>query len=382
MKSISGPQHCLFVTCVLLLSIIFSGCEKDPGGSDSDDFSLGITEELVAFPLPERINLSWYSVSGAESYTLYWTDDGTDPTANSNSIAGITEIRYLHQDLDHTKTYKYRLQAVAGNQIGGLSPVSSAQPQPPMMQAPENLAVSVNGGNAELSWTSDNADGIVYRVKRRCPATDYSYTVIADNLNSLTYTDTDLEIGKGYYYKVSAYDPSADNESEHSDPVYAATKREIFEHERNNENIANTLSYDTHYWDAEELTEDLDWYSIQGGYSGSYAIYAAAAYKSYEADCFLIGLEEGDRVNFSLINGEMGGLWAMEVEVLEFGAYTNGNDRELISHTFSGSSDSFTYDKSNTGTVFGTYLKVVMWDDLINTGPYNYEIEISIDRQP
>ena len=71
----------------------------------------------------------------------------------------------------------------------------------------------------------------------------------------------------------------------------------------------------------------------------------------------------------------------MTVSVREYGKYSMGGDRDIPCHEFTGSGNSFVYKKSTTGTVYGPYLTVTMWEDLINYGPYNYEVEIRINRK-
>jgi len=342
--------------------------------------------DVLAAPYPGRIFVSWdvkvdyTGVGFADSYNLFWTDNGNEPGESSNTINGITSDYYNHEGLDHTKTYKYRVQSVRNGFTSEMSATASASPEPAALGIPQNLAVSLSGRDATLTWDAVSGSGITYKLKRQCVPVDGYFRTHAEDIGSTSYLDADLPPGQGFFYKVSAYDPALQQTSGDSETVYAVTKREVFESERNNEDTPNTLGYDTHWYDAEQLTSDLDWFSVKGGYSGAYSIYSSASYKNFDADCFRLWLDDGDRVEFDLVQGTMSGLWSMSVEVVEYGKSSTGNDREVLCHTFSADGDSFVYDASNTGTVMGCYLKISMWEDLVNTGPYNYEVGIRIVR--
>jgi hypothetical protein len=65
------------------------------------------------------------AVSGASSYNLYWTSDGTDPTKASTKIAGVTSP-YIHSSLTATLTYKYAVTAVVSGVETAVSSIVSA----------------------------------------------------------------------------------------------------------------------------------------------------------------------------------------------------------------------------------------------------------------
>lgn len=140
----------------------------------------------------------------------------------------------------------------------------------------------------------------------------------------------------------------------------------------------NAMSHPFRHWlFAEDSTEGLDWFRIKGGYTGQYRYYSAYYYKYYEVDCFLLTLNTGDEVTFTLHKGEYAGTGGMVADVMEW----TDRDTKVQSHAFVRSGDDFTYRKSTMmGTVLGTYLKITMPDDLIKFGPYNYEVEIKIRR--
>jgi hypothetical protein len=71
--------------------------------------------------------ITWGAVSGATSYNLYWTSDGTTPTLASTKIAGVTSA-YVHSPLTNGTAYKYAVTAVNSAGESAVSNVVSATP--------------------------------------------------------------------------------------------------------------------------------------------------------------------------------------------------------------------------------------------------------------
>ncbi|MFC2099001.1 Ig-like domain-containing protein [Bacteroidota bacterium] len=326
-----------------------------------------------------QLNIGWNSVDKAQGYVLYWTDDGSDPGIGSDSITGISSSGYLHKDLDYKLTYKYKVCAVHDEFRSPLSNVISGSPEIGPLDPPTGLVVTKVGSALNASWDPVTGEGITYTLKRK-ESSGWSKTTVASNITETSYLDNSIEAGYGYYYEVIAEDPANSRVSEASDRAYGVTSKTINESEINNQNITNTLSYSTHYWEAEKVTFGLDKFKIKGGYSGSYAIYSSGYYKSYEADCFRLDIEKGDVIEFRLISGKISGLWDMKVGINNYYKYTSGNTGDGEEYKFTSSTDSYTYRGPSIGELQGTYLNITMWEDLVNYGPYNYEIEITITR--
>ena len=104
---------------------------------DADNITGSLSSEVsAATPLPAPDNLSasganntitltWNSVSGATSYTLYW--DNVSGIDNSDTaITSITNDNYTHSNMDNGSTYYYKVAAVNSSGTGTLSSVASA----------------------------------------------------------------------------------------------------------------------------------------------------------------------------------------------------------------------------------------------------------------
>jgi len=87
--------------------------------------TLSAPDNLSASGANNTITLTWNSVSGATSYTLYWGNvSGID---NSDTpITSITNDNYTHSSLDNGSIYYYKVAAVNSSGTGTLSSVASA----------------------------------------------------------------------------------------------------------------------------------------------------------------------------------------------------------------------------------------------------------------
>jgi len=82
-------------------------------------------DNLSASGANNTIILTWNSVSGATSYTLYW--DNVSGIDNSDTpITSITNDNYTHSNMDNGSIYYYKVAAVNSSGTGTLSSVASA----------------------------------------------------------------------------------------------------------------------------------------------------------------------------------------------------------------------------------------------------------------
>ena len=87
--------------------------------------TLPAPDNLSASGANNTITLTWNSVSGATSYTLYW--DNVSGIDNSDTpINSITNDNYTHSNMDNGSIYYYKVAAVNSSGTGTLSSVASA----------------------------------------------------------------------------------------------------------------------------------------------------------------------------------------------------------------------------------------------------------------
>ena len=87
--------------------------------------TLPAPDNLSASGANNTIILTWNSVSGATSYTLYW--DNVSGIDNSDTpINSITNDNYTHSNMDNGSIYYYKVAAVNSSGTGTLSSVAGA----------------------------------------------------------------------------------------------------------------------------------------------------------------------------------------------------------------------------------------------------------------
>jgi hypothetical protein len=115
--------------------------------SSDNTTTLSAPDNLSASGANNTITLTWNSVSGATSYTLYW--DNVSGIDNSDTpITSITNDNYTHSSLDNGSIYYYKVAAVNSSGTGTLSSVASAI-------LDQNIQVSKTFNGHTYALTSD-----------------------------------------------------------------------------------------------------------------------------------------------------------------------------------------------------------------------------------
>lgn len=157
---------------------------------------------LTASASAGRIELSWTSVAGADSYQIImWTDGLKDWERIGDPITG-TITSYTHSDLTERNTYHYRVRAVVDGTEEDWSDSVSEIPVRPA--APSTLTATAGTGQVELEWSAvPDADS--YRLISWTDG-QTAWQRIGDPLSGSTtsYTHTGLIARRTYYYRVSA----------------------------------------------------------------------------------------------------------------------------------------------------------------------------------
>ena len=148
-----------------------------------------------------QLTLVWDPVPGATYYKL---ERATSPDGPFITLADrITDTSYLDRKLWNGTRYYYRL--TAGN-VGGLGSSAMADAAPAAaLKAPVLISAESGDGNIHLAWTS------VARAEKyiisRSETNGGPYAEVARTTDA-SYTDANVEIGKTYYYVVTAMNGS------------------------------------------------------------------------------------------------------------------------------------------------------------------------------
>jgi fibronectin type 3 domain-containing protein/regulation of enolase protein 1 (concanavalin A-like superfamily) len=146
------------------------------------------------------IDLSWNATAGATGYDVKRSTSAGGPF--DTIASAVTATAFSDSGLNAATTYHY---VVAATNAAGTSPDSASVnattlPLPPA--TPAGLVATPGIGQVSLTWSAvSGATG--YTVKR-ATVSGGSYTVVASDLASPSYTDTGLTNGTTYYYVVNA----------------------------------------------------------------------------------------------------------------------------------------------------------------------------------
>lgn len=151
-----------------------------------------------------QVNLDWNDGMNADSYIIYFTDDGTEPNKESSAI-NVTVSEFVHTGLTNGLTYSYKISASNEHGHSGLSSMVSAIPErddlPPSV--PQNIVIIPGNEKLTLNW-DDAARAASYTVYYTDNGLepDTSSSFVTTTASSLVHTG--LTNGLTYRYKISA----------------------------------------------------------------------------------------------------------------------------------------------------------------------------------
>jgi hypothetical protein len=152
-----------------------------------------------------NVNLTWTASSGATSYKVF----RKTPSTNWTLINTATTTSYTDTLANGNKTtvsFSYYVQAC--NSAG----CSTATKTAIVPFAPTAFTATAGAGKVELKWTdkSDNETGFeIYRKPGACSAGGTWTKIATTAANVKAFTNTGLDKGKTYSYKIRAYKRSA-----------------------------------------------------------------------------------------------------------------------------------------------------------------------------
>jgi fibronectin type 3 domain-containing protein len=153
------------------------------------------------------VALAWSPVSGADSYSIYWSKAaGVVPgAAGVTKIPSVAATSYMHTGLTNGDRYHYIVTAVNTGGESVASSEASATPMPPAPGAPANLAATSGDTQIQLSWSpvTDATSYSVYWAKVAGVAPGGA-GVTKITAATTSYTHTGLTNGDTYYYVITA----------------------------------------------------------------------------------------------------------------------------------------------------------------------------------
>jgi fibronectin type 3 domain-containing protein len=159
---------------------------------------------LTAVAGSGQVSLNWSASTGATTYSVF-RGTGSGGEAASALVANLTGRSFTDTTAANGTTYFYVVKAVNSTGTSGPSNEAFATPVPTVVipSAPTGLIAAVGNSQLTLTWNASTG-ATSYSVFRGTTAGGESAAAIAQNLTSLTFTDTTVTNGTAYFYKVSA----------------------------------------------------------------------------------------------------------------------------------------------------------------------------------
>ena len=163
---------------------------------------------LAAVSSSSQINLTWQDNSNDE--TGFKIDRRLSPTDTWTTItttnANVTS--YSNTSLTDGTKYYYRVYAFNAN---GNSTFSNEVNAVTTMLAPANLSAQTVTSQVVLNWIDNSQSEDGYTIERRQGSTGQFVKISEVNRNVSTYTETPLNDGTKYYYKVYAFNTNGNS---------------------------------------------------------------------------------------------------------------------------------------------------------------------------
>lgn len=167
---------------------------------------LAAPRNLSATGVPEGVKLTWQPARES-SFRVF---------RGKESIGTTDKAEWIDSQTEYGKTYEYSVQAVldgAESEVAGPAGITPEDKFPPA--APAGIQVLVGADSIELAWDRNTeADLKGYRIYRAVE--NGAFRVIAELVESPSFSDKQLEAGKKYRYAVTALDQKG-NESPKSE---------------------------------------------------------------------------------------------------------------------------------------------------------------------
>lgn len=153
------------------------------------------------------IELKWAKVSDSSGYVIYRSTDKDKGYKSVATIVSSSNVKYINSNLTTGTTYYYKIRTyknINGKQI--FSSYSDYKSIKPIPNAPSSITAKSNNYNSnKITWNKvSGASGyVIYRATSK----DGKYTALKTISSSqiTTYTNSSLNTGTTYYYKIKAY---------------------------------------------------------------------------------------------------------------------------------------------------------------------------------
>ena len=171
--------------------------ETELVGEGVEGFNFGSIDYINYKILDDGASLSWEKLSLAEKYNIY----RKEASASEWELIGTSlENTYVDKTLESYVEYNYRVEAVKGSYIAGLS---VAYPVVKYLAIPEFAVTSTENG-FELYYGDVNG-ATKYVIEKKTGNGAWTVLTTINNPTEDVYLDEDFVIGGSYSYRIKAY---------------------------------------------------------------------------------------------------------------------------------------------------------------------------------
>jgi len=198
---------------------------QNSGGGTAPSSPTGVTAIATS---SSSISVSWNSVTGATSYDVYY-EVGSSSTKNFAS--NVTGISYTHTGLTASTTYYYYIKARNSAGESDYSSTDYATTQSSSSgggggtskpSTPTGVtATATSSTSIKISWNAVSGATSYKIYSPNNPGTNSGFQLL-DTVTTNSYTDTEVNPGQTWYYRVSAVNSAG--ESAQSASVSATTQ--------------------------------------------------------------------------------------------------------------------------------------------------------------
>ncbi len=206
----------ILLSACLYIGIIISGCDTSTGHNKVDLVSPPVPTDLNITQIGNgAVSLTWAPVAASDlkGYYVYWQGGAAIVTLKANRLFTDTHSKSII-DLDYETTYSFAVSSVdmSGNE-SRLSVIRSGKPSnttPPLPPSGVDLvAENIEYPKITLYWSDSTEPDIAsYKIFRSTSTTgfDESQQPLATINQDNHFTDTSIEVGSVYYYRIRAVD--------------------------------------------------------------------------------------------------------------------------------------------------------------------------------
>ncbi|MFN8007377.1 MAG: fibronectin type III domain-containing protein [Terriglobia bacterium] len=199
------------------------------------------------------------TVNSSSQITLNWTDNSTNETGfkierktgvggTYSQIATVAAniTTYPNTGLSASTTYYYRVRAYNGIGDSAYSneanATTQAPPTPPA--APSGLtATKISTSQINLSWTDTSGNESGFRIERKLGVGGTYSEIAVVGINVTTYSNTGLNNGSVYYYRVRAYNGAGNSSYSNEANACTGTLFSAGTYDSNSANVVYTGSW-------------------------------------------------------------------------------------------------------------------------------------------